>query len=1022
VVIGNLRAWADAVAALPVESRLPVRTVLVPNEAHAHALRCELIARVPGALAGTRFLTSAAAARTVLEAGGVAYQLGEELRRPLRLRAWLRGAPVLGSYRAEELRTPGWEEAFASTIEQLELASLRPEDLERLDTPRATDLATIWRALDEDAGDSWSIPRLVREACQLLSANPAVWPYRGAVLAAVPFGITAVDAALLRAIPSLTIGSLFGRPVHRGVIDRMQALLGGPVATALAAPMPPAARTDELGVLQQYLLEPPGRLAGAERRRSRGPDGTVTLEAHAGIDEELDAAARWVAEEVFHHGTPLQDIAILLPSPDPIAALVADRLAALPWPIESSPVYLASGRPAVSTACGARLLAVVQALVNGLPASAMVELLPRLRLEGDDGHLSPGRARAVVDALGTIGGSAARPQDALQWRGRCAAATLPSARAVAPAVVALVAIAAEMNAGAKLAVLWASFRAFVAAHVIAPRAMGTLIDQLDAAVRALAADRVTVDVVGVVAMQLIADELVAMRLRSGRFGEPAIYVGTILEAVSLPFRAVRILGIAEGMFPRTLRDDALLPSDLRRELPPHSISSDEDFAALQLHAFDQVVRGVRERLVISAPRTDLDGSEREPAALFIEIAAALARPDAAGQRARVIPNRNDLERDAFRPARSSVSARRTDTPLTAACWLDRVASGEGAGPGSWSRSAILDPAAIAARRVTMHGDLGTTPLTQRVPGLEPTLPMSASKLQDLLTCPHRFLLAHILRFRARSTVAENHRIDALAYGALVHRLAERFWRTHGAAFGAREHSVVHWRQVAAELADGEFDELLTRYPLVGHGVIAAERRRLHRDIATLIDHDWDGGRPRAFVDVERSFGLDDEPLSVPTEHGPLFVTGRIDRLDVDQGIALVRDFKTGKAHPRERDEVDAQVQLDLQLAVYSVVAEQLAVPWGIPTDVAAMYVYVDRFAIHRERSFRADRGVLRALGRHWLELALGLIRAGGYVQTTDPETCKRCRFAPICIDDLRDRRTRLRDATGPVAAYRELTS
>jgi hypothetical protein len=786
VVIGDLRAWADAVAALPVERRLPVCTVLVPSEAHAHALRCELIARVPHGLAGTRFLTFAAAARAVLEAGGIAYRLGEELRRPLRLRAWLRLNPVLYGYRAEELRTPGWEEAFASTIEQLELASLRPADLERLDTPRATDLATIWRALDEDAGDSWSIPRLVREACQLLSATPAAWPYRGAVLAAVPFGISAVDAALLRAIPSLTIGALCGRPVHRGVIDRTQGLLGAAVATALAAPMALAARTDELGVLQQYLLEPPGRLAGAERRRSRGPDGTVTLEAHAGIDEELDAAARWVAEEVFHHGTPLQDIAILLPSPDPIAALLADRLAALPWPIESSPVYLASGRPAVSTAAGARLFAVVQALVGGLPASAMVELLPRLRLEGNDGHLSPGRARAVIDALGTIGGSAARPEDALEWRDRCAAATLPSARAVAPAVVALVAVAAEMNAGAELAALWASCRAFVAAHVIAPRAMDALIEQLDTAVRALAADRVTVDVVGVAAMQLIAGELVAMRLRSGRFGEPAIYVGTILEAAGLPFRAVRILGIAEGMFPRTLRDDALLPSDLRRELPLYSISSDADFAALQLHAFDHVARGVRDRLVISTPRTDLDGSEREPAALFIEIAAALARPDAStGQRARVIPNRNDLERDGFRPARTSGSARRTDTPLTAACWLDRVARGEGGGPGNWSSSVILDPAAIAARRVTMHGDLGATALTKIVPGLEPTLPISASTLQDLLTCPHRFLLAHILRFRARSTGAENHRIDALTYGALVHRLAERFWRARCSVWRAR---------------------------------------------------------------------------------------------------------------------------------------------------------------------------------------------------------------------------------------------
>ena len=40
VAISDLGAWADAVAALPVAGELPARTVLVPSEAQAHALRC----------------------------------------------------------------------------------------------------------------------------------------------------------------------------------------------------------------------------------------------------------------------------------------------------------------------------------------------------------------------------------------------------------------------------------------------------------------------------------------------------------------------------------------------------------------------------------------------------------------------------------------------------------------------------------------------------------------------------------------------------------------------------------------------------------------------------------------------------------------------------------------------------------------------------------------------------------------------------------------------------------------------
>lgn len=1036
IAIRDLHAWADAVAALPVEGRLPARTVLVSSEAQAHALRCELASRAPHALAGTRFLTAAAAARAVLDAHGVDYQVGEEQRRRLRLRAWFRTRPALAAYRSEDLRTAGWEEAFASTIEQLELASLRPGDLERVNTPRTADLVSIWRALDDDAGDSWSAPRLMKEAHDLLAASPAAWPFDGPVLAAVPFGVATVHAEFLRALPNLTVGVVAGRPARRRALDRMRALLGTSAAELLAAPMPPPERTDEIGLLVEHLLDEPTRLAVEGRRRSGGPDGSVTLEAHAGFNEELDAAARWVAEEVFHHNTPVQDIAILVPTADPFAALIAERIEALPWPVASVPVYLACGRPAISTAGGALLFAVVNALATFLPASAMLELLPRLRLEGADRRLSPGRAREIVDALGTLGGSARRPEDALRWGERLTAvASRPpradapdredalaiAVRKVAPAVAGLVSIAADMNAGANLGALWASVRAFVTTHVLMPRATEAVLDQLDVTIRALAADRVTVGIVGVQAMQLVAEEVAAMRIHSGRFGEPAVYVGTVLEAAGLTFGSVRIVGVAEGMFPRTLRDDAVLPSDLRRQLPQYSLSSDDDFATMQLHALDQVVRGVRDRLVVSAPKTDFDGSEREPAALFIEIAAALARPEAGtGNRAHVIPTGNQLERDAFRPARSSVLARRSDAPLTPACWLDCIARGVGDVPSHWARSIVCDPDAVIERRAGMHGVVGPEPLTQIVPGLDAKVPMTASKLQDLLTCPHRFLLERVLGFRPRPVGADNHRIEARSYGALVHRVAERFSCQHGTAFGARDRHLEYWSQVVSEVAEAEFDELLTRYPLVGRGAIEAERTRLRRDVQTLVEHDWDGGQPRTFVGAERSFGSKDAPLALPTAQGPLLVSGRIDRLDVEQGITLIRDFKTGRAHPRIREEIDPEVALDLQLAVYAIVTEQLATVWALPADVAAAYVYVDRLAIQRERSFRPDRTELRARGRRWLDLAMGLIREGSYVQTTDPEDCRRCPFARVCGDGVRDSRERMGDATGHLAAYREL--
>jgi PD-(D/E)XK nuclease superfamily protein len=1022
VSISGIARWADAVIALDARGALPARVVLVPSEAHAHALRVELVTRGPRALAGTWFFTIAAAARAVLDNVGIAYRIGEEVRRPLRLRKVFRARPALATYRIDDMHTTGWEDAFASTIEQLESAALRPADLERLGEPRARDLAAVWRAVDDDAGMSWTVPRLMAEAHGVLAATPGAWPFDAPVLAAAPIGIDAAHARLLHVIPRLTLGIIAGRPTRRAALDRMRGLLGDAAAELVASAPDLTSDRGELGVLTEHLFEAPERLAAA-RRRSRGPDGTVSLELHSGADDEIEAAARWVADEVFHHQTPLRDIAILVPTPDPLASLIAARIEALPWPSGTRPVYLACGRPAVSTAAGARLLAIVRAWGAYLPADAMIEILPRLRLGGVEGHLSPGRARTLVAKLGTIGGSATRPEDARRWSERLARTELDDAtRAVAPALEALVAVAAAMIDGASLGQLWRLIRTFVATHLIAPRELAAILEQLDGDVCSLASDAVTAQVVGVEAMELVTSTLCAIRLDIGRHGEPAIYVGTVTGAAGLPFAAVRVLGLVEGAYPGTLRADAILPPHLRDRLPPHTAVGDDDFATGRLHALDQVVRGVTQRLSVSAPRTDFDGSEREPAALFVEMAAALARPNAiTGEPARLIPNIAALERDAFRAARTAAATRRAQAPLTPSYWLDGVASGVRQAPSAWSHAVVTSPGAIAERAATMHGELGSSPLTVTAPGGAPDHPLSASALRVLLACPQRFLLERLLGFWCRTGGVSTHRIDPASYGTLFHEVAAGFSRTYGLEFGARERDLAHWLDVGDRAACTAFDLFLGEYPLNGDGAAGVERRRLRRDVRTFIEDDWDGGRPRRFVAAERVFG-EDVPVWISTTAGRLFVAGRIDRVDVEGSVTVVRDLKTGRARPRERDRSEPDVNLDLQLGVYAAVAEHLAAAWSTPADVAAAYLYVDHLAADRERSFRADRQALRAAAAGWFDLAMSLIRDQRYTQTPDANDCRICPFSAVCGDDTVATNERLREATGSLAVFRDLKS
>src|SRR5262249_11498692 len=96
IVVWNAGDWAEAILALPTNVALPSRTVVVPRESVAHALRREIVkAGHPEGLIGTRFVSLASAAVEVLADAGVSFAAGEEALRGLRLRRLFHEAPAL---------------------------------------------------------------------------------------------------------------------------------------------------------------------------------------------------------------------------------------------------------------------------------------------------------------------------------------------------------------------------------------------------------------------------------------------------------------------------------------------------------------------------------------------------------------------------------------------------------------------------------------------------------------------------------------------------------------------------------------------------------------------------------------------------------------------------------------------------------------------------------------------------------------------------------------------------------------
>src|SRR5512134_235443 len=126
VVLDSPASLAAAMASLPAPGPLPARTVLVPSERHAHAVR-RALARSgdAAALAGARLVGPVTAAIDVLRAAGVTFSPGEDALRPARLLALFREGLPLEHFDLPLLRsTRGWDDAFAAAIGDLEAAGL----------------------------------------------------------------------------------------------------------------------------------------------------------------------------------------------------------------------------------------------------------------------------------------------------------------------------------------------------------------------------------------------------------------------------------------------------------------------------------------------------------------------------------------------------------------------------------------------------------------------------------------------------------------------------------------------------------------------------------------------------------------------------------------------------------------------------------------------------------------------------------------------------------------------------------
>jgi ATP-dependent helicase/DNAse subunit B len=389
--------------------------------------------------------------------------------------------------------------------------------------------------------------------------------------------------------------------------------------------------------------------------------------------------------------------------------------------------------------------------------------------------------------------------------------------------------------------------------------------------------------------------------------QPSIYVGNLNTTRGVPYEAVAILGLSEGVFPSPVRPDPFLPDEERESLAQQGLPLEPRLRSDQQNLFYEAVTRATRFLLLARPYLADDGERWEPSPYWMEARALFgAEPRAEPRMVRSAQPR-DL-REACSPG-ELVHA------LIASDVLPK--SYQSIEP-EWlaARYAAAILRARLARVASGEFEGAAESLAGRLRHRATTKPWSASRLETYAACAYSFYTSSSLGLTVRETPAVGYQPQQL--GSLLHAVLEEVFKRAGThaelenllstletvqtklfataprVFGFRESPL--WKAQQAELAD-RLRATLT--------ALAAEQIEF-----------------RPFL-LEVNFGFDPQPpLRLQTDIGPITLRGRIDRVDINQqGELRVIDYKTGA---RGLDPADLAEGKRLQLPLYALAAQQLS--------------------------------------------------------------------------------------------------
>jgi hypothetical protein len=462
-------------------------------------------------------------------------------------------------------------------------------------------------------------------------------------------------------------------------------------------------------------------------------------------------------------------------------------------------------------------------------------------------------------------------------------------------------------------------------------------------------------------------------------------------------RATFVVGLDAARFPGGGGGDALLVDDDRRRLTAGQQTPALPTAAERIderrHAFAALVARLRGRVTFSYATWDaIEGRGVAPASELLQ-AYRLLSGDATAD--------YEALHAAAAPAASAVP-RGSALLDTDDVWLNAL-SHNGAlrrGVATVCASYPHLAAGVEAWKTRLHSDIATphhgaiTPRPSLDPRNNPLRIVSPTQLQTLGTCPHRYLLRHVLRAQKPDDpqLSPEQWLPPMDKGALLHGVYER--ALNAVLHDGSDIADDMFEDRVMEILDDEIERMRVRLPPPGGAVFAAERAALREDARAFVAMVREDG-PR-FIALERKFGRDSfEPVPVTLPDGStLYLGGAIDRVDrLADGRLVVIDYKTGSSLRYGGRSGTYDGGRRLQHVLYAEAAGRL-----FDAEVAsAEYHFPSRRSEnHRARYTPADLRDGLGLVTDLLEL----VAHGWFVPTNQSDDCRFCDFAAACRVDV----------------------